>query len=140
MRLLLVVPLLLATAACAADTTREDVDRIVTISMRDNEFEPDRLDARRGETITFRFRNRGDVRHDAFIGNAAAQRDHERDARMADDDGHGGHAEEAADAITVEPGDTGTLTYTFDESAAILIGCHEPGHYEAGMVVTIGVE
>lgn len=42
-------------------------------------------------------------------------------------------------AIEVAPGATGDLTYTFDEPGTLLLGCHEPGHYEAGMVATIVV-
>lgn len=51
--------------------------------------------------------------------------------------GHGGGSD--ADAITVEPGDTGELTHTFDESGEFEIGCHEPGHYEAGMKIDVTV-
>lgn len=37
---------------------------------------------------------------------------------------------------------TETLEYTFERAGEILAGCHEPGHYEAGMVtsMTVAVE
>ena len=48
---------------------------------------------------------------------------------------HGGDSE----VLTVEPGDTGELSYTFDEAGPVQIGCHEPGHFEAGMVLDVEV-
>jgi uncharacterized cupredoxin-like copper-binding protein len=45
-----------------------------------------------------------------------------------------------ANAITLQPGETKTLEYTFEEAGELLAGCHEPGHYDAGMVATITVE
>ena len=115
--------------------------RIVEVDMADNAFEPDTIDVAQGETVRFVFTNTGAVAHDAFIGDTAAQADHETEMRAADDDahggGHGGSDDEAA--ITVEPGDTGELTHTFDETGEIQIGCHEPGHYEAGMKIDVTV-
>ena len=50
----------------------------------------------------------------------------------------GGHGD--TDGITVEPGERGETTHTFgDEAGEVLIGCHQPGHYEGGMVATIDV-
>jgi uncharacterized cupredoxin-like copper-binding protein len=37
------------------------------------------------------------------------------------------------------PGGTGDLTYTFRAGEDVLIGCHEPGHYAAGMRLAIAV-
>ena len=134
---------LLASTACATTQEAEapGADRTVVIQMRDNHFEPDKVDVVRGETIALRFTNVGKARHDAFIGDADAQERHEREARMNDDEPHGaGHAGDEPNAITVEPGDTGNLTYRFSERGEILIGCHEPDHYDGGMVATIQVE
>lgn len=30
--------------------------------------------------------------------------------------------------------------YTFEETGQLLAGCHEPGHYDGGMVATIVIE
>ena len=38
-----------------------------------------------------------------------------------------------------EPGKSGDLTYRFDEAGTYEIGCHEPGHYAAGMKITVNV-
>jgi uncharacterized cupredoxin-like copper-binding protein len=83
------------------------------------------------------FHNRGKLSHDAFIGDAQAQADHEREMRQSDDDTHGMHGD--GKGITVDPGKTGTLTFTFDRTGTIEIGCHQPGHYAAGMKVAVTV-
>jgi uncharacterized cupredoxin-like copper-binding protein len=138
----LVAAALLLLAACGdtddgATADGEAVDRTVEIDMVDTAFEPDTLEVRRGETVRFVFTNEGKLPHDAFIGDPEAQDDHEADMR-ADDDGHG-HGEDSEDAVTVEPGDTGELTYTFEEDGTLEVGCHQEGHYELGMKVEIEV-
>ena len=47
-----------------------------------------------------------------------------------------GQESEAAD---IDPGQTKTLTWTFTEPGEYQLGCHESGHYEAGMVTPIDV-
>jgi uncharacterized cupredoxin-like copper-binding protein len=42
-------------------------------------------------------------------------------------------------AISVQPGKSRSLTMTFAEAGDILVGCHEPGHYDAGMKATLSV-
>jgi uncharacterized cupredoxin-like copper-binding protein len=135
---LVIVLVALGACADAGRTPDSGADRTVVIQMRDNHFEPDRVEARRGETIRFRFFNRGRNRHDARIGDVTAQRGHERTMTMR----MGGDAEHGADtenAITIDPGDSGDLTYRFAQRGETLIGCHEPGHYEGGMMVRVTV-
>lgn len=132
----------LLAAACGADddggvTTGAGNEKTVDVEMVDIAFKPETLRVNKGDTVTFRFTNSGKAPHDAFIGDAAAQKDHEEE--MSESSG-GHHGSETGDAITVDPGDTGRLTYTFDESGKIEIGCHQPGHYEAGMKIDIKVE
>ncbi len=108
----------------------------VQVDMVDIGFHPATFAAERGERVRFVFHNRGFLPHDAFIGDTAAQADHERDMRQRDD-GHGMHG--GGGAITVEPGKTGNLTYTFERTGTIDVGCHQPGHYAAGMKVVVTV-
>lgn len=51
--------------------------------------------------------------------------------------GHMAHGHD--NALSVEPGDTGSLTMTFASAGSIVIGCHEPGHYDAGMKAKLTV-
>jgi uncharacterized cupredoxin-like copper-binding protein len=42
-------------------------------------------------------------------------------------------------AVTVKPGETGSFTYTFTTPGSLIIGCHEKGHYAAGMKIVVNV-
>ncbi len=144
--LLLATGTLLAVAVAACGDTDDssasagDDARTVEIDMADNAFEPDAIDVTEGETVRFVFTNTGNVAHDAFVGDQAAQDGHAMDMREAEDDDHGGgHGGGNSAAVTVEPGDTGELTHTFDETGSLEIGCHQPGHYESGMKLALDV-
>ena len=113
--------------------------KTVDIDMVDIAYEPKTLSVQRGERIEFVFHNKGKITHDAFIGDTAAQADHEKEmsegkeGSMAEGHGMGGTA------ITVDPGKTGSLAYTFDKPGTLEIGCHQPNHYAAGMKVAVTV-
>jgi len=112
-------------------------ERTIDVSMIDNSFEPNSISVAAGETVTFLFTNNGSMAHDAFIGPASEQEEHGQ--AMDSGEGMEGHNMEGSDALLLEPGDSGELTYSFEEAGEILIGCHQPGHYEAGMKATITV-
>jgi uncharacterized cupredoxin-like copper-binding protein len=133
--------LLLAACGGTDDTTDDtgEADRTVEIDMVDTAFEPTSLDLKQGDTVRFVFTNTGEIPHDAFIGDPDAQDDHEADMRKEDDGHGGGHDDEPEGAVTVQPGDTGELTYTFDDPGTLEVGCHQEGHYESGMKITIEV-
>ena len=87
------------------------------------------------------------VRHEAVIGTPAEQEAH--DAEMAEvGDAHDGtdggtmpHGEETTElhSVVVDRGDTLELTHTFESAGPLTIGCHEPGHREAGMKMDVDV-
>lgn len=128
---LLVVMAALVTAACAGgDRPPAGAEaRTVDVEMVDIAFRPTKLAVAKGETVTFRFTNTGKVVHDASIGDPGMQRDREAEKARA------GHAEESS--LTLDPGRSGDLTYTFEEAGPVEIGCHQPGHYEAGMAIQV---
>jgi uncharacterized cupredoxin-like copper-binding protein len=128
-----------ATTACGGghDSHAEgSAIRTVDVAMEDIAFQPAAVTAQKGERVRFVFHNEGQIPHDAFIGDAGAQADHEREMRQGDG-GHGMHM--GGDAITVDPGKTGSLTHTFDRPGAIEIACHQSGHYAAGMKLTVTI-
>jgi uncharacterized cupredoxin-like copper-binding protein len=49
-------------------------------------------------------------------------------------------AHDRANTVTVAAGETKELTWAFTEPGTVLIGCHQPGHYDAGMKgqITVG--
>jgi len=145
----LVALLVVGAAACGdgetADMSNPDGE-VVTVNMVDNAFRPSRIEVRSGVAVTFRFRNDGKVVHEAIVGTAEEQAEHEAEmndqAGEKDDDGDMtsmGHGSSDDDALSVEPGETGELTHTFEEAGELLIGCHEPDHYEAGMKIDVAV-
>ena len=133
--LLALAGLAVVLAACGGGAA--DADRTVSVRMFDDmRYEPERFDVDAGQTVRFEVTNSGEVRHEFFIGTTDEHREHADEMRERD------HADEAhanPAAVSVEPGETGTLDYTFDEAGELLVGCHEPGHYEAGMVAPITV-
>jgi uncharacterized cupredoxin-like copper-binding protein len=106
----------------------------VDVTMRDIAYAPAAVTVKAGETVKFVFHNEGQIRHDAFIGDEAAQAEHEKEMRKEGSGMNGDH-----DAITVGPGKTGELTHTFKAGDALVIGCHELGHYVAGMKLPVTV-
>jgi uncharacterized cupredoxin-like copper-binding protein len=81
-----------STSAGAGGTRTIDVD------MRDNAYSLDHMSVRSGETIRFVFHNQSTVAHDAFLGDAQAQMDHEDEMGSMSDLHHGGE-----NAVTVQP-------------------------------------
>jgi uncharacterized cupredoxin-like copper-binding protein len=133
---------LVATACGGAHGQHSDnaASQTIDVEMVDLAFKPATFTAHPGERVRFVFHNRGAVAHDAFIGDSAAQAEHERVMRagMQDSGGHDMHGGEA-NAITVDPGKSGELTYAFDRTGTVEIGCHQPGHYAAGMKLAVTV-
>lgn len=143
-------------AACGSDGGSDavggstDAPRTIEVTMTDMAFTPSELDVAAGETVTFVFRNDGAVRHEAVIGTLAEQEAHHTEmAEMAEmGDAHEGmeggtmpHDEEMTEmhSVVVEPGDILEMTHTFESDSPLMIGCHEPGHWEAGMKMDIDV-
>lgn len=141
-----------ALAACGDDAGSDPAGdasgepRTVEVTMTDMAFSPSSLDVEAGETVNFVFRNDGAVRHEAVFGNQAEQEaHHEEMAAMGgshdDMDGTMPHDGEMSElhSVVVEPGETVEMTHTFDAAGPTMVGCHEPGHWEAGMKLDIDV-
>jgi uncharacterized cupredoxin-like copper-binding protein len=106
-----------------------DSDREIEVEALDElEFDPPLIKAEAGETITFVVTNTGSTEHEFVLGDAAYQQTH------ADGMGHGAAMSDTENAVTLVPGETKEVTWTFTEAGEVLFGCHEPGHYEGGMV------
>jgi uncharacterized cupredoxin-like copper-binding protein len=110
--------------------------RMVEVGMTDElTFEPDFITVAFGETVRFEVTNTGEIVHEFLIGDEAAQAEFEE--QMS---GGGEMDHDATAGVSVDPGQTETFEYTFgDTDEVVLAGCHEPGHYDAGMVATITV-
>ena len=51
-----------------------------------------------------------------------------------------GHDHAHEGGVTVHPGESGSLHYVFDKAGTLEIGCHQPGHYKAGMNAVLNVK
>lgn len=113
-----------------------DAVRLIEIQTTDAlTFEPADIIVAVGETVTFRLSNDGAVIHDFTLGDQATQDEHE--AEMSE---MGGMAHDEPNVATIPAGETVELTWTFGDEGTVLIGCHQPGHYAAGMIGRITVE
>lgn len=114
-----------------------DADRVIEITGGDDlKFDPAAVTIKVGEIITFRVHNPGVLPHDFTLGDDHMQDEHE--AEMAEMGAGMEHMD--ANAVLVPPGETVELTWEFTEAGTILMGCHQPGHYAAGMKGTIVIE
>ncbi len=142
----------LVLGACGSDADTgsaggalSDGDR-VEVEMTDLAFDPSEFEVAQGATVTFVFDNTDTIDHEAIIGDETAQDEHEAemmdsggDMDGADDMGHKSGASDPSESVLVAPGENAEITYTFDETGDVLLGCHQAGHYDGGMVATITV-
>jgi uncharacterized cupredoxin-like copper-binding protein len=134
-----------ATKAMSADamtmSTTQSIplaDRSIAIETTDQlRFDPSAIDVREGETVAFTITNSGSVEHEFVIGDAQVQAEHEAEMTSG---GLNEMDQEEGNAVSIPPGKTATLIYTFDQPGKLLYGCHVAGHYAAGMEGTITVE
>ena len=133
--------------------------RVIEIKMSDDfRFDPGELHAKKGEVITFRVTNIGKLVHELTIGGENAQalhglemRSEEHSAEMGTGEMGSGEGHDPAHGavdpaqlaeldkkaaaflgVHVMPGETKELTWAFTGESP-LIGCHIPGHWDAGM-------
>lgn len=135
--------------------------RTIDITMKEMSFSPSKITVKVGETVTFHFTNKGTVRHEAVIGDEAAQEQAMATMRAMDSSstttavaaGGPGRSRRAVarhdlkahpgmglpNVISLEAGQSGDITFTFARAGSLLIECHEVGHLEAGMKAALVV-
>ena len=112
-----------------------EADRTIKVTMLDElSYDPVSLEVEAGEVITFEIVNQGKAAHEFILGDEAYQDGHEMEMS-----GGGQHSAATDNGLSLEAGEEGTITWRFTEPGEVLYGCHEPGHYEGGMVGTIEV-
>jgi uncharacterized cupredoxin-like copper-binding protein len=109
--------------------------RVIEIDANDDfTFFPSGANVTKGETVTFRVTNTGKIPHDFVLGDTRMQDEHEEE--MAEMDGDMAMHDEP-NAFVVEPGETKDMTWHMTGDGDILFGCHQTGHYAAGMKGTV---
>jgi uncharacterized cupredoxin-like copper-binding protein len=133
---LLVVVLALALASALAACSSSAGPRHIAVSMTDEmTFQPAAITVKQGETVIFDVRNAGEIAHEFFIGSATQQTEHEAEMKQMFAMGH-----DHATGVTVQGGQTEALRLSFPNTGTLEIGCHEPGHWAAGMRGTLTVQ
>jgi uncharacterized cupredoxin-like copper-binding protein len=132
-----VIAIVLASTGCGARTaSKPPTDMTVNVEMTSFAFAPSEIRVRSGATIRFKFHNPTNVVHEAFIGDQAAQDAHDAEkARTGRVTAPTGPRDPGQ--VDVAPHTTEAVAYSFQEPERLILGCHEPGHYAAGMKATI---
>ena len=119
-------------AASPAPSGAHRINVTLTDALR---IEPATMSVPAGVPVTFVVTNTGASDHEFYLGDEAAQAEHEREMQAMG----GGMTHDEPEGIAVEPGQTEELTFTFAAPGATLAGCHLPGHYAGGMKADITV-
>jgi uncharacterized cupredoxin-like copper-binding protein len=122
-----------AEAPSAAPSVPPLSGEIQVVLLDTMRFAPDPITVKAGEEVTFVVKNDGVAVHELFVGTEEEQTSHA--AEMA----AGGMSHGHDNALSLKGGKSDSLTMTLPEAKSMLVGCHEPGHYEAGMKATLTV-
>lgn len=113
----------------------KSVLRTIEVRMTDDmRFSPDRIQVKQGETVRFVMRNMGKMLHEMVIG---TQQDLDQHAAMMLKFPDMEHDEPYM--THVKPGQRGQIVWNFNRPGEFQFACLVAGHYQAGMVGTIGV-
>jgi uncharacterized cupredoxin-like copper-binding protein len=111
--------------------------RNVVIELDDSmRFTPANWQAQAGEQLRLVVVNKGKLQHELVVGQAAELQTH---AQMMKDAAPG-HHHHGDNSVSVAPGQTAELLWTFDKTGTWGMACFEPGHYEAGMKGSVEVK
>lgn len=116
--------------------TFADGNPVIEVAMIDLAFDPTTVTVAAGQTVHLWFHNDGTVIHDAIIGNSIIQDD--QTASMAASGAPLGGTG-APEKLILKPGESGSVTFTAKASGTLLIGCHQPGHWEAGVKAPLNI-
>ncbi len=113
-----------------------DGDRTVEIIAADDfTFDPAEVTVSPGEVITFRITNGGQIPHDFTLGDEAAQDEHEEEMAEMEEMDH-----DEPNTVSLDAGETKELTWRFGDDGTLIFGCHQSGHYAAGMLGHVTVD
>jgi uncharacterized cupredoxin-like copper-binding protein len=129
-----------------------DVTRTIEITIADNNYTPESISVKKGETIRFKIKNTGEVVHEFNIGTAKMHAHHQKEMAMMVEHGvleidkinhdkmkmdmGGGKTMEHNDpnSVLLEPKKSAEIIWKFSSDANLEFACNVPGHYESGMM------
>jgi len=138
------LPLTLVACGGSSDSAigkagdKAKASRVLEVHQLDtHRFEPASLQVKAGETVTLRITNTGSQIHEFFLGDKKAQTAHNKEMQAMGSNPM--KMTDTANAVTIDPGASKELTWTFPKSGTVDFGCHEPGHYLDGMFGSVKV-
>jgi uncharacterized cupredoxin-like copper-binding protein len=110
--------------------------RTIEIRMTDDmRFAPKAIQVKLGETVRLVAVNAGKVLHEIVIGTPQELKAHAEMMKK-----HPGMEHEEPYMAHVDPGQKGTIVWTFNRAGSFEFACLIPGHLEAGMIGRITVK
>ena len=134
---------------------KANVDRVITILMYDNYYEPNLIKVKKNETIKFLVQNKGELVHEFNIATKEMHIKHQPQMmKMAENEillvdkidkqkmkemskKNPSMAHSHNNSVLLSPGESGELIWKFSNSVDTEAACNVPGHYEAGMRANI---
>ena len=132
-----------------------DVDRVIVVNMYDNYYEPSKIEIKKGETVKFVVKNKGELVHEFNIATKTMHLKHQPEMMMLVENEiilsdkidkkkmmemvkkNPSMAHSHSNSVLLSPGESADLIWKFTNSVKIEAACNVPGHYEAGMVAEI---
>ena len=132
-----------------------NVDRVVTVLMYDNYYEPNLIKVKKNETIKFLVKNKGELVHEFNIATKEMHLKHQPEMmKMVENEillvdkidkqkmkemskKNPAMAHSHSNSVLLSPGETAQLIWKFTNSVDIEAACNVPGHYDAGMIAKI---
>ena len=133
----------------------EEIDRIITVKMYDNFYEPNEIKVKKGETIKFKVYNFGEFVHEFNIATKEMHLKHQPemmklveheillankiDKKKMKEMGKKDHSmsHSHSNSVLLEPNKNGEIIWKFNTEAKLEAACNIPGHYETGMIAKI---
>lgn len=116
-------------SAIGAPGKADQVTRTVEVDMTDNmRFSPASIQVKQGETIRFKVKNSGQVKHEFVLGTDKELKEHYQVMLKNPEMEH-----EEPNMITLAGGKTGEVIWQFTKAGKVDFACLQPGHYDAGM-------
>ena len=105
------------------------VSRTIEVDMTDAmRFTPTNIRVKKDETIRFKVKNSGRLKHEMVLGTAAELREHAELMKKFPEMEH-----EDPNQLSLEGGKTGELIWQFTNAGTFDFACLQPGHFDAGM-------
>jgi uncharacterized cupredoxin-like copper-binding protein len=105
------------------------VTRTVEVDMTDNmRFNPPSINVRQGETVRFKVKNSGQLKHEFVLGTEQDLKEHYQAMLKNPEMEH-----EEPNMITLAGGKSGEVIWHFTKAGKVDFACLQPGHYDAGM-------